>query len=216
MKAENKVWSLILDKIYETQREVIEKISSSLNLEKPYSAPVTTLLHCYTKAMFDSKFGMYKPIPTNINILLGLLYDFTIKVVLQGYPPPEHYYTKEYTDENGEKYIIHAGPDVILDNEVIELKYTSIPLEKLPLEHHELQLKMYMNITELRGRLVYLTPYGVREFLYEREEALTNEEIIKIAQEFFAGKISPRYEWECQYCQYRAICPLAIQKKEDG
>lgn len=215
MRDENKVWSMILDKIYEAQKEIIDKIVSSISLEEPYSAPVTTILHCYTRALFDKKYGLYKPIPTNINMLLGLLFDFTIKVALQGYPPPDHYYVKEFVDGGGVKYKIHAGPDVVLDDEVVELKYTSMPLDKIPLEHHELQLKIYMNILGKNGRLVYLTPYGVREIYYSAEEALSDEGVAKIAREFFIEKKSPRYEWECQYCLYKSLCPLAWKKTEE-
>jgi len=214
MRNENKVWEAILDKIYEVQREVLEKISSSLSLEKPYSASVTTILHCYTRARFDKKYGLYRPIPTNINTLLGLLFDFTIKVVLQGYPPPDHHYVKEYEDSDGNKYTIHAGPDVVLGDEVVELKYTSMPLEKIPLEHHELQLKIYMNILDKSGRLVYLTPYGVREIYYSREEALTDREVAELARQFFIEKKSPRYDWECQYCLYKSLCPLYRKPEE--
>lgn len=214
-RSENRVWNMILDRIYESQKEIIDKISSSISLERPYSAPVTTLIHCYTKAMFDKRFGMYRPIPTSVNILLGLLFDFTIKVALQGYPPPDIYFVKEYRDGEGNVFRIHASPDVLLEGEVVELKYTSTPLESIPLEHHEAQLKIYMNIAESGGRLVYLTPRGVREFFYDGGEAFTDDEIALLAREFFIERKSPRYEWECQYCPYRAICPLAVQRKSE-
>lgn len=216
MQYGNKIWNTILDKIYESQKEVLEKIESSTSLEPPYSAPVSTILHCYTRAIFDKKFGMKRTIPTNVNIFMGLLFDFTIKVVLQGYPTPEHYYIKDFSDEEGNVYRIHAGPDIIMDNEVIELKYTSALIENIPMEHHEAQLKIYMNITGMSGRLVYLTPQGVREYYYEASEAFSDQEVAKLAREFFIERKSPRYEWECKYCQYKSVCALArIQQSQE-
>ncbi len=209
MRNSNKIWNRILEKIYKAQKEVLEKIEKSTSLEPPYSAPVSTILHCYTRSVFDKKFGMKSMLPTNVNVFMGLLFDFTIKVVLQGYPLPEHYYVKDFRDKEGNIYQIHAGPDVIIEDEVIELKYTSAPLENIPLEHHEAQLKIYMNMTKLPGRLVYLTPQGVREYYYEENEAFSDDEVAEIARQFFIEKLSPRYEWECRYCPYRSVCPLA-------
>jgi len=55
----------------------------------------------------------------------------------------------------------------------------------------------------------------VREIYYSAEEALSDEEVAKIAREFFIEKKSPRYEWECQYCLYKSLCPLAWKKTEE-
>ena len=103
-----------------------------------------------------------------------------------------------------------ASPDAIVDDEVIELKYTSMHLDNLPLEHHVLQVKMYMNFLDMPGHLVYLTPNGVREYRFERDEKLRDEEIITLLEEFFIKKMSPRFSWECNYCMYRLICPFRV------
>jgi len=214
LRVDDRAWNIILSRIYETQKKVAEKIYNYISLEPPYSASVTTILRCYARVRNDLKYGRIDPLPYSPNMIMGLIFDFACKVALQGYPPPELYRVKMLKDGDY-VFLIHADPDALVDNEVIELKYTSMPFDKLPLEHHELQLKMYMNILSSRGRLVYLTPSGVREYLYEEEEALSDEEMLKIAREFFIEKKSPRYEWECGYCSYRTVCPLSKFPKQE-
>lgn len=213
LRLDDRAWSIILNRIYEAQKKVAEKIYNYISLRPPYSASVTTILRCYTRVRNDLKYGRVDPLPYSPNMIMGLIFDFACKVALQGYPPPELYRVKRLKEED--VFLIHADPDALVDGEIIELKYTSMPFDKLPLEHHELQLKMYMNILSGRGRLVYLTPSGVREYLYEENEALSDYEILKIAKEFFVEKKSPRYEWECGYCPYKTICPLSKFPKQE-
>ena len=214
MRLDDKAWSIILDRIHANQKKVAEKIYNYISLNPPYSASVTTILRCYAKVRNDLKYGRIDPLPHSPSMIMGLIFDFACKVALQGYPPPELYRVKILKD--GENvYLIHADPDALVDEEIIELKYTSMPFEKLPLEHHEYQLKIYMNILSKSGRLVYLTPSGVREYLYDKSEALSDEEMLKLAREFFIEKKSPRYDWECGYCQYRTICPLSKFPKQE-
>ena len=214
MRVDSSIWGIILERIYEERIKTMEKIYKSLSLEPPYSASVTTLLSCYAKVGYDKKFGGYRVLPTNFNMLLGILFDYIAKLLIGSKPGEEHHFTKEFRDSEGVVYKIHAGPDAVLKDEIIEFKYTSLPLEKLPLEHHEYQLRIYMNIIGLKGRLVYLTPNGVREFLYEKGEALSDEEVANIARSFHVENRSPRYEWECQYCMYKPICPYYVKKEE--
>lgn len=216
MKADSRIWDLLFKKVYGYRKETLEKIYGSLSLEPPYSASVTTVLRCYTRVSYDASLERLDAVPKSPSVLIGLVFDFSCRVLLEGYPPPEHHYTKSYRDSEGNEYTIHAGPDAILDGEVVELKFTIAPLENLPMEHHELQVRMYMNIVGAPGRLVYLTPRGVREFFYEREEALGDLEIAEIARSFFVEKRSPRYEWECEYCDYRAVCPLAVKRERQA
>jgi len=208
LREDDKAWSTILGKIYDNQKKIVEKIYNYISLKPPYSASVTTILRCYTRVKNDMKFNRFDPLPYHPNMIIGLVFDFAGKVALQGYPPPENYKVKRLKDETG-VYFIHADPDAIVDDEVFELKYTSTSFDNLPLEHHVYQLKMYMNILSKKGRLVYLTPYGVREFLYEEDEALSDEEMLQFAREFFVEKKSPRFDWECTYCTYRVVCPLS-------
>ena len=216
MKLDSKIWDLLFKKVYGYRRETLEKIYGSLSLEPPYSASVTTVLRCYTRVNYDASLGRFDAVPKSSSVLIGLVFDFSCRVLLEGYPPPEHHYVKTFRDSEGNEYAIHAGPDAIVDGEGVELKFTLAPLENLPMEHHELQVKIYMNILETPGRLVYLTPRGVREFYYGESEALSDLEVAEVARSFFIDKRSPRYEWECEYCDYRAVCPLARERRADS
>lgn len=209
-----KIWRAVLDKYVEMRRDLTEKFLGSLSLEPPYSAPVTAVIHCYAKARFEKLYGPQQLIPQRTAVLMGSVFELAVKVLLEGYPPPHHYSYKVYRSEDGFEFTLHAAPDLVLDNEVVELKFTTAPLENLPMDHHEMQLKLYMNVYGMPGRLIYLTPSGVREYEYGLEEALPDGEVIKLGREFFLEKRSPRYEWECQYCPYRSMCPLAISKRE--
>ncbi len=210
-----KIWRLIMDRIFEMEKDIIDNIYGVLSFKPPYSATVTTVLRCYTKIEYDVRFRRIEMIPTRFSTVLGIIFDYTVKNLLKDKGFEEKRYSKKYVDDEGNEYVIYGDPDLVMGDEVVELKYTSMPLENLPLEHHVYQVKMYMNQSGLNGRLIYFTPNGVREFLYDREEALTDEEIAGIARSFFIDKVSPRYDWECQYCHYRSICPLAVLKTEE-
>ncbi len=111
----------------------------------------------------------------------------------------------EKTVEYDDKIITIVGrPDILLKDAVIEIKYSRLVNEE-PLEHHLNQLKLYIFLTgKPRGYLIYFMPTGIREFIVEEE---ITEDFVKSLIDSWK---SPRYEWECQYCNYRYICPHRV------
>jgi CRISPR/Cas system-associated exonuclease Cas4 (RecB family) len=82
----------------------------------------------------------------------------------------------------------------------IEVKYLT-SLESVPREHHVLQLRIYLWLVgKAKGELTYVSPQGVKS--YSVNTPLTDEEIIQLIGE----EKTPRWEWECGYCEYKQFC----------
>ena len=112
----------------------------------------------------------------------------------------EGIYEKEVNVEGKEIKIV-GKPDIVLNDTIIEIKYTQFP-DELPRDHHVKQVKLYLFLTGCKkGKLVYVTNRGFKEF--DVNEPFTEEELA----EYIKTWSSPRYEWECTYCNYKQICP---------
>ncbi|MEM0380948.1 MAG: PD-(D/E)XK nuclease family protein, partial [Desulfurococcaceae archaeon] len=71
---------------------------------------------------------------------------------------------------NSRKYVLKGRVDAYNrdENVIVEFKYSKLFREK-PLEHHVMQLQLYMNMLDAdKGVLVYLTPNAMFEFSYSR------------------------------------------------
>ena len=102
---------------------------------------------------------------------------------------------------DGKEIKIVGKPDIVLNDVVIEVKYTQFA-DDLPKDHHVMQVKLYLFLTGYKkGKLVYVTNRGFKEF--DVNEPFTEEELV----EYIKSWSSPRYEWECTYCNYKQICP---------
>ncbi|MGQ4891541.1 MAG: CRISPR-associated protein Cas4 [Candidatus Njordarchaeia archaeon] len=102
---------------------------------------------------------------------------------------------------DGVEIKIVGKPDIVLKDTIIEVKYTQFA-DDLPRDHHIKQLKLYLFLTGYKkGKLVYVTNRGFKE--YNIEEPFTEQELV----EYIKNWSSPRYEWECTYCNYKQICP---------
>jgi len=106
-------------------------------------------------------------------------------------------------DVNGAKYVVRGRVDAILNVDTgIEIKET-ISDSALPFQHHVEQAMIYNWLYSFRRTiLLYITPDGV--FEYEVDDRMTDAEIAKR----IAEKRSPRFPWECKYCEYAPICPI--------
>ena len=94
---------------------------------------------------------------------------------------------------------------LLADDTVIEFK-TSRSDHETPLEHHVLQLRIYLNMTgRRRGLLVYLTPERITE--YWITNPLSDEELQQLVRETLNNERHPRWSWECSYCPFSIICP---------
>jgi len=178
---------------------------------------VHDLVRCKHKSELEVLFpeGSYKLSPV---LFLGEAVDEFVKNLVMDYREKLFKDLVSTTSEvekkisiNGREITIIGRPDIIMEDSVIEVKYSRTPEDK-PLEHHIAQLKLYMYLTnKKKGILVYFTPRGLREFIIEEE---IDEEYV---QELVNNWKTPRYDWECQYCNYREICPYRIylnEKKE--
>ncbi len=93
---------------------------------------------------------------------------------------------------------------------VVEIK-TARSIEK-PLEHHVLQLQVYLNMLGAReGSLVYITPERLLEYTFPRTEL----DLGLLVAETVRNEARPRFEWECRYCPYRRFCPYARLKEQE-
>ena len=110
---------------------------------------------------------------------------------------------------DGKEKVLVGRPDLLFEDCVVEIKYSRDLTDK-PLEHHINQLKMYLFMTgKKQGYLVYITPQGLREFTIEEQFDANS------FKEFIATWKSPRYDWECEYCEFRFICPYRIMPTEN-
>jgi len=111
---------------------------------------------------------------------------------------------------DGRRYTIAGRIDAILDDVVgIEVKSnTSPPDEPLPLPWHVTQAKAYNWLFNLQKTLlVYVTPHGIHQF--EVSEPLREEEVREVIRE----EKSPRWSWECRYCEFSPLCHVPRLKK---
>jgi len=106
-------------------------------------------------------------------------------------------------DVNGTKYVVRGRVDAIIGVDTgIEIKET-VSESKLPFQHHVEQTMIYNWLYSFRHTiLLYITPDGIFEF--EVDDRMTETEVIKRIKE----KKTPRYPWECRYCEYTSICPI--------
>ena len=172
---------------------------------------VTDLVRCPLKIKFESQ---YKELAlTDFFIPAGVMGDLVHTGLQQ-------FLKKEFNADvevNGEKEVsidgktikIKGRADAIIqkdgDKVVVEIK--SARADKgLPLEHHRIQLQIYLWMFEAKkGILVYITPDRVTE--YEIDEPLDDAVVLKLVEETVKVSKSPRYFWECSYCQFNIICP---------
>lgn len=121
----------------------------------------------------------------------------------------EGLYKKEL--DIGDKKIILVGkPDIVLKDMIVEVKYTQFD-EGLPLDHHVKQVMLYLYLTgKNMGKLVYVTNRGFKEF--EISEKFDDNSL----REYIKAWSSPRYEWECQYCNFKQICPYYTKRSENS
>jgi len=130
----------------------------------------------------------------------------------------DHGFVVEYSVErefeiDGKRYVLKGRVDAYHPDEkiVIEIKSSRTPQNK-PLEHHILQLQVYLNLLEARrGVLVYITPEAFLEYAIEREK-LNIKSLIKAAVN---DEVHPRWSWECKYCVFKKLCPYATQSTQE-
>jgi len=105
-------------------------------------------------------------------------------------------------------YRIKGRVDAIANGAVIEIKYASDIRGNEPYEHHILQLRLYLWLTEYEeGRLIYITPNRLIEF--KITEKMTDDEVLMMLDTWQ----SPEWSWECDYCRFYSICNLGKRRR---
>jgi CRISPR-associated exonuclease Cas4 len=172
---------------------------------------VTDLVRCPLKLRFENQ---YK------ELALG---DFFIPAGIMGdlvHSGLEDFLKEEFNAEvevDGEKEVsidgktikIKGRADAVIqkDGERVIVEIKSARADKgLPLDHHKMQLQVYLWMFEAKkGILVYVTPDRITE--YEIDEPLDEAVVLKLVEEVIEASKAPRYSWECNYCQFNIICP---------
>ncbi|MEM4696072.1 MAG: CRISPR-associated protein Cas4 [Desulfurococcaceae archaeon] len=109
---------------------------------------------------------------------------------------------------NSRKYVLKGRVDAYNrdENVIVEFKYSKLFREK-PLEHHVMQLQLYMNMLDAdKGVLVYLTPNAMFEFSYSRLDYNIENHV----EELIKDNYRPRWNWECRLCIFRKICSFSV------
>ena len=105
---------------------------------------------------------------------------------------------------DGTEYVIKGRIDAIhKEGFGIEIKET-VSHGPYPFIHHVEQAAIYNWLYDFRYTvLLYISPDGL--FEYEVRYKMPEDEIIRRIRE----RTAPRYEWECQSCEFKDICPFS-------
>jgi len=166
---------------------------------------VTELVECPLKREFRKELWFLEV--TNPSLILGRLVHEGLEKLLQQMFLDKQVQIEVEVEKEFEDMKIKGRIDAIVDNEIVEIKYMRGIRGELPLEHHELQLKLYKWLTGIRkARIIYITPDGIKE--YKNDKPINSAEIMQILE----NNNIPRYEWECKYCAFAKFCPYAKVK----
>ncbi|NPA05101.1 MAG: CRISPR-associated protein Cas4 [Crenarchaeota archaeon] len=119
-------------------------------------------------------------------------------------------------DIDGKRYTLLGRADLVQYSgdkpvHVVEVKTMKESSLSLPLEHHELQLQVYMNLLGVsEGTLLYVAPDTLVEIPVHFREL----DLGSMMEETVYMRRAPRYGWECRYCIYRKICPIPRRRQE--
>ncbi|MEM4602119.1 MAG: CRISPR-associated protein Cas4 [Desulfurococcaceae archaeon] len=112
---------------------------------------------------------------------------------------------------DGKVYLVKGRVDAVdrIRGLVVEIK-TARSAANLPRTHHVKQLNVYLEILGLEeGVLVYITPEKILEYVVVKEHIDLESEIRELVRDSY----HPIYEWECQYCVYKKMCPYSVYTK---
>ena len=191
---------MIVEIMYELKRQEKDKYRRLPNVYW-----VTDLVRCPLKREFEIKYpDLTSSDLLNPVFILGMLVHMGLEKILVDFRHAEvevEKYKKVKIGE-GQEVVISGRIDALIDKKIgVEIK-TSRSDTGIPLEHHVLQCKIYNWLFDIdKTILVYVTPDRFTE--YEVSGKLGDEDIVKLITEATA----PRYDWECNYCTFRVICP---------
>jgi len=164
---------------------------------------ISELVACKYKSFFNQLYSEYLTIEPKL--LLGIIVHKGVQEWLR-----EKYGAETEIDFQKElnNYSIKGRVDAIANETIIEIKYASDIKGNEPYEHHILQLRLYLWLTEYEeGRLIYITPNRLIEF--KITEKMTDDEVLMLID----GWQSPEWDWECNYCRFYSICNLGKRRR---
>lgn len=185
-------------------RRVVEEFRGRLNeLSNPNVIYVTDLVSCSNKWFMRLTYPeltlRFEPV-----LLIGRVIHEGLTRILE-----EEGYVKEYEVSakftvDSKEYLVKGRVDAYnpKDRVVVEIKSTRM-FRGSPLEHHVLQLRIYMELLGAdRGILVYLSPNAIVEYAVERSEIFVE----KYVEETVRNTVHPRWVWECNKCLFNKLC----------
>ncbi|WP_338599380.1 CRISPR-associated protein Cas4 [Sulfolobus tengchongensis] len=176
---------------------------------------VTDLVRCPRKIKYENQYKelsitqVYEP-----SAILGDLLHIGLETLLKNnFNADAEVEAERNIQVLGKTYKIKGKADVLIKNEndkkiVIEIK-SSRSDKGLPHIHHKIQLQIYLWLFSAeKGILVYITPDRITE--YEVNDPLDEATIIRYAEDIITLRNAPKFNWECKYCVFSAICPSKL------
>lgn len=192
--------------IYDAKLE--EFVKRLEELQNPSIYYVSDLIYCPLKRRFRLRFPylsfVFEPVA-----VLGELVHKGLQGMLssRGYEI-EYEVAKRVPLDNGEA-TVKGRVDALSSEEVIEIKTSRGPAEKLPYPHHLLQVRLYMELTgRSKGVLIYLSSDKILEYRVDPGEPVLE----KLLRETADASVAPRWEWECKNCVFSRICPQRVNR----
>lgn len=163
---------------------------------------VTDLVRCHKRRELQMRFKEFF-IVTPSEILGDLIHKaLLIELGLRFGCKIEQEFEKEI-----DNYIVKGRVDALCGDLVVEVKYMRDFQGNKPLPHHVEQVKLYMWLTGAKkGLLIYVTPNRIVKYLVN--EPYGEEEI----RALFLATRTPKWDWECDYCEYAQFCEKRISK----
>lgn len=195
---DNNLLNDVIDKISISKLEDAKQRKSRYGNNILY---VSDLTMCWNKSRLsrqnpDANAGIIK-VPS---VLIGSCLDDGIVNLISNHTDIDVEYEVSKQKTVGD-YTIRGRCDMILDGQIIEIKFTRY-LPESPRMHHIIQCRIYCWLYDVDNVLLwYFSPDGYREFNIERI-GMSDENILNLIEE----ELSPRYSWECGYCQFNGDC----------
>lgn len=200
---------MIIEKIYE------RKLQDYLQHKKEENTfYVTDLVKCPLKLRYENQ---YKELITGEFFSPAAVMGELVHHGLEDFLKSEFNAQVEVEGEreaviDGKTIKIRGRADAIIEKDgekvVIEIKSTRTD-KNLPLDHHKLQLQIYLwMFNTKKGLLVYITPDRVTE--YKVDSPLDEAEVLRLVREAIRMNKAPKYAWECSYCRFSIVCPRKV------
>jgi len=145
---------------------------------------VKELCFCSKRYYASGEEVLFKP-----QVIIGTLVDMGIKSLIYFPVIPE----PKIIEKEIEGYTIVGSPDIITENGIIEIKYST---KSNVNDWDVLQLRIYLWLCDMKyGELWYYTPMGI--VVEEINNPCTDDEIIDLIKR----RDEPKWKWECITCQ---------------